>query len=155
MEDSALVEQIAESTDRIANGVAKLTDRQRVSSEATNVFFHGRVPTSPSYVYFVSAGSTSTIRDLRFQNLGTSPATLSVFLVDWRQVTKQNEELEYPNLGIVASIETSDLIYRESIPAGAKLGESVHIAVPPLWILALRANGEINGHISGIEILTV
>lgn len=156
MQDSTfLVEQIAEATDRIARGVSQLTDRQRVSARATNVFFHGTVPLSATYVYFVSASSTGSIADIRLQNLENREVSVSLFLVDWKQVSKQDTSPESPNLGSPVTIETSDLSQRYIIPAGGRIGEAVDIAVPSLWIIALRATGAVNGHISGIEILTV
>lgn len=154
-------ERMLESLERITPAILQLGDRQRVTTSATSVLFHGQVPSTLTQQFATSSNSAATITEMRFVNLGTSSALIEVFLIDWRQVSKPggNFYAASPDLTLPANAVPADIVFRVTLAAKGAAGdthvERCSIAMPERWQLRLQTNGDVAGHISGMELLTL
>lgn len=161
MDNTANIERLAEALERISPSILQLGDRQRVTTSATSVLFHGPIPQSLDQQFATSNNSAATITEMRFINLGDSPATVEVFLIDWRQITKKGGSLYSadPNLALPANAVAQDVVYRKTLAAKDSDGfydfHLCNIAMPERWQLRLQTTGDVAGHISGMELLTL
>lgn len=154
-------DKLIDSVERVATAVQQLTDRQRVTVSATSSIWHGLLPKTLEPGYVTPSTLSTSVCEMRFVNLGDTAAQLEVYLINWGQITKSSGDTYKADSTIPETAVASDIILRKTLaPKGDPDGKDQYFerccfAVPERWQLRLQAEGEVCGHISGIELSTV
>lgn len=156
-------ERLQNSIERIGTAIQLLNDRQRVQTQSTTVLFHGMLPPTLEEAYIATNSVSASACEMRFVNLGDTPASVEVYIIDWRQITKNSGGtfLADPDSAEFATAVASDVVLCITLePKGhpEQLDhyiESCCYNIPTRWQLRLKSSGNVAGHISGVELITL